>query len=123
VGLFAHKKSINMHKLYPEEYFGHIYFNKKMIEGIEWLAKANGATKKEFANYIMERGLSSFCGEQIELYNRATIANRQASLPIKTKRTIAVIRRMAKEQGYHVDQLIPPRAKRSTGETNGKNSG
>jgi hypothetical protein len=85
---------------------------KTVYQANEWLAKANGASRKEFANFLMTRGISSFLGENIELYIRETTAGNQSSLPVKVKRTVAVARRMSKEQGYNIDAIIPPRSKK-----------
>ena len=107
--LFVTQKQLSPRKRLPDAYFGQIALTKTVYQANEWLAKANGASRKEFANFLMTRGISSFLGENIELYIRETTSGNQSSLPVKVKRTVAVARRMSKEQGYNIDAIIPPR--------------
>jgi hypothetical protein len=39
MSLFGTKKGVNPHIRYPDAYYGHIAFDKKMYEGIELVAK------------------------------------------------------------------------------------
>jgi hypothetical protein len=58
MALFAPKKSINAHQLYPDDYYRQIFFDKKMFDGIAWVAKIERTTKKKAARSLIERGFS-----------------------------------------------------------------
>ena len=37
--LFGSKKTVNVHKVYPERYYRNIYFTKQLYDGVELVAK------------------------------------------------------------------------------------
>ena len=47
MALFGTKKGVNAHQRYPDEYYRNIYFDKRMYDGIEWVAKIERRTKKK----------------------------------------------------------------------------
>jgi hypothetical protein len=61
--LFGTKKGVNPHTRYPDAYYGRVFFDKPMFEGIELIAKIERTTKKKAARLLIERGFSSYMGK------------------------------------------------------------
>ena len=77
MSLFITQKRLNTQKRFTEMYYRQIFFKKRLFNGIEWLAKVNGASGKEFANFLIIPGMTSFMGENIKLYIKESITGRQ----------------------------------------------
>jgi len=50
------KKGVNPHTRYPDAYYGRVFFDKRMFEGIELVGKIEHLSKKKAARLLIERG-------------------------------------------------------------------
>jgi hypothetical protein len=49
MALFVPNKGFNAHQHYPDEYYRNIYFDKRMFEGVQLVAKIERVSKKKAA--------------------------------------------------------------------------
>jgi len=63
MALFGTKKQLNTYQRHPDAYYKHIWFDKPMFDGIEWVTKFERVSKKKGARLLIERGFSSWLGE------------------------------------------------------------
>jgi hypothetical protein len=66
MALFGTKKGVNPHTRYPDAYYGRVFFDKPMFDGIKLVAKIEGTTKKKVARQLIERGFSVYMGEKVK---------------------------------------------------------
>ena len=106
MGLFTTKKANITMQNHRDEYYRNYFFNKSLSEGIAIVANIERCSKKDAAQLLMERGLSSYMGAKItEHVQSAEVA---AELNQKAERTrfISVLRRYAKDQGIDISKFI-----------------
>jgi hypothetical protein len=102
MSLFGTKKSVNPRIRYPDAYYKQIFFDKRMFDGIELVAKIERTTKKKAARVLIERGFSSYMGEKLKIAN----AIRELEGKPKATRFILQLRRFAKERGMDISKFI-----------------
>ena len=62
--LFAPKKGINAHKLYPMEYYKPFWFNKEDFDGLDFVARCERVSKKEAAHLLNQRAFKQWMAEK-----------------------------------------------------------
>ena len=106
MALFGTNKTINAHKLYPNEYHKHFYFTKPLCDGIELIAKIERTSKKDAAELLLKAGLSSYMGKKLAEYIKNEQAAREFNQKMKMTRFIQVLRRYAREHGMDISKII-----------------
>jgi hypothetical protein len=101
MSLFGTKKGVNAHQRYPDEYYRNIYFDKKMFDGIAWVAKFERMSKKKAARLLIERGFSSWFGEKI----KEDRALRELESKPHLTRFILEFRKFAREHGMDISKF------------------
>ena len=89
-----------------EDYYRDYYFNKRLSEGIEFIAKMERTSNKQAAELLMKAGFSSYMGEKIAQYIKDERAAREHGQKIKMTRFIIALRRYAKAQGMDISKII-----------------
>jgi hypothetical protein len=56
MGLFGANKTVNAHKMYPNECYKYFYFKKSLCDGINLVAKIERTSKKQTAELLMKAG-------------------------------------------------------------------
>jgi hypothetical protein len=102
MALFGTKKGVNPHTRYPDAYYGRVFFDKRMFEGIEWVARIERLSKKKAARLLIERGFSSYIGEKMKI----ELAIRELERKPKLTRFVLELRRLAKERGMDISKFL-----------------
>jgi hypothetical protein len=104
--LFGTNRTVNAHKLYPNEYHKHFYFTKPLCDGIELIAKIERTSKKDAAELLLKAGLSSYMGKKLAEYIKDEQAARELNQRMKMTHFVMVLRRYAKSQGMDISKII-----------------
>jgi len=102
MALFGTKVEGDPHKRFPDAYYRTIYFDKRMYDGIAWVAKFERVSKKKAARLLIERGFSSYMGEKI----KTELAIRELERKPHLTRFVLELRRFAKERGMDISKFI-----------------
>jgi hypothetical protein len=102
MALFGTKKQLSTYKRHPDAYYKHIWFDKRMFDGIELVAKIEKISKKKAARLLIERGFSSYMGEKI----KTDMAIMKLERNPKATRFILELRKFAKERGMDISKFI-----------------
>jgi hypothetical protein len=102
MALFVTKKGVNPHTRYPDAYYGRIFFDKRMFDGIEWVARIERVSKKKAARLLIERGFSSWMGEKI----KTELAIKKLEDNPHLTRFVIELRRFAKQRGMDISKFI-----------------
>ena len=95
-----------MHKLYPDDYYRHYYFTKKLCNGIDVVAEMEKCNKTAAADLLMRADLSSYMGEKVSEYYKAEREAKKNNQKLKLTRFMIVLRRLCREQGIDISKLI-----------------
>jgi hypothetical protein len=87
---------------YQMRIYKHIWFDKKMFDGIELVGKIEHLSKKKAARLLIERGFSSYMGEKL----KTELAVRELERKSRATRFILELRRLAKERGMDISKFI-----------------
>lgn len=104
--LFGSKNHNITRENHRDDYFRNYYFNKELCDGIELIASIERMTKKDTAQMLIERGLSSYMGNQITEYVKEDVAAKQEERQMKMTRFVRELRRYAKAQGVDISKFI-----------------
>ena len=102
MALFGTKKGVNPHTRYPDAYYGRVFFDKPMFDGIKLVAKIERTTKKKAARLLIERGFSNYMGEKL----KTEMAIRELERKPRATRFILELRRFAKQRGMDISKFI-----------------
>jgi hypothetical protein len=91
---------------HEDEYYKAYWFNKKLCDGINLVAKIERVTKKQAAELLMKAGLSSYMGGKLTEYIKIEHAAREPNQKIKMTRFVMVLRRYAREHGMDISKII-----------------
>ncbi len=106
MGLFVTKKPNVTFLNHKDEYFKNYFFNKKLCDGIELVAKIEGSSKKDAAELLMKAGLSSYMGDKLTEFIKSERAAREQNQKVNIPRFIREIRRLAREKGMDISKFI-----------------
>jgi hypothetical protein len=106
MALFGTKKGVNAHTRYPDAYYGRIFFDKRMFDGIELVAKIERTSKKKAARQLIERGFSIYMGEKVKEAIQNELAARELRQKPHLTRFVLELRKFAKERGMDISKLI-----------------
>ena len=70
------------------------------------IAKVNRTSIKKTANMLIERGLSSYMGEEIEKYIQTELETKELNREPALQRFIKMLKRLAKEKGHDVNKIF-----------------
>ena len=101
MALFGTKVEGDPHKRFPDSYYRTIYFDKRMYDGIAWVAKMERVSKKKAARLLIERGFSSWMGEKI----KEDRALRKLEEEPHLTRFILEFRKFAREHGMDISKF------------------
>jgi hypothetical protein len=101
MALFVPKKSVNAHQLYPDDYYRQIFFDKKMFDGIAWVAKFERVSKKKAARMLMERGFGDWLQQKL----KEDRAIRKLENEPQLTRFILSLQKFAKEHGMDIKKF------------------
>lgn len=65
MALFAPKKRPSAHQRLPDAYYKPIWFDKKMFDGIQLVAKIEKLSKKKATRFLLEKGFRNYIGEKL----------------------------------------------------------
>ena len=102
MSLFGTKKQLSTYKRHPDEYYKLIWFDKKMFDGIAWVARFERVSKKKAARLLIERGFSSWLGEKI----KEELAIKELEDEPHLTRFVIELRRFAKQRGMDISKFI-----------------
>ena len=95
-GLFVTKKTNITFVNHKEDYFKSYFFNHKLCDGIDWVAKNELITKKAAAELLMKAGLSSYMGGKIIEYIKNERAARELNQKLQRSRFVFMLRKYAR---------------------------
>jgi hypothetical protein len=102
MSLFGTKKGVNPHTRYPDAYYGRVFFDKPMFDGIKLVAKLERTSKKKPARLLIERGFRSYMGEKLKMELALRVLERKPRLT----RFVLELRRLAKTRGMDISKFI-----------------
>ncbi len=103
-GLFVHKKGIDPHKRYPDEYFWKCWFNKPLSIGIKLVAEVERKTKKATAQYLNELGFKYWMA--LKWQEDMDDPDTQARIAKRARFNLA-LRRICRQLGWDVTKILP----------------
>jgi hypothetical protein len=106
MSLFGTKKGVNPRIRYPDAYYKQIFFDKKMFDGIELVAKIERISKKKAARQLIERGFSVYMGEKLKEEMKLQAAARELEQKVRLTRFVLELTRFAKERGMDISKFI-----------------
>jgi hypothetical protein len=106
MALFGTNKQLSVKKRFPDAYYQPIWFDKKMFDGIELVAKIERMTKKKAIRSIFERGFSSYIGEKLHEAVKVEIAVDELRRKPKATRFVRELRKFAAERGMDISKFI-----------------
>ena len=106
MGLFSANKPNVTRLNHKDEYYKDYYFNKKLCDGIELVAKIERTSKKQAAELLMKAGLSSYMGGKITKHIEDKRAARELNQKLKLTRFVSELRKLARERGYDISKFI-----------------
>ncbi|MBN1366527.1 MAG: hypothetical protein JW967_01190 [Dehalococcoidales bacterium] len=92
--------------MYPNEYCKHYYFNNRLSDGIELVAKIERTSKKAAAEHIMELGFSSYMGGMIKRQIKINKTAREMNMKLMPTRFVREIRKFANARGMDVSKIF-----------------
>lgn len=101
MALFAPKQGVNIHQLYPDQYYKNVWLDKKMFDGVAWVAKFEGVSKKKATRMLLERGFSRWFNEKI----KEDRALRELESKPHLTRFILQFRKFAKEHDMDISKF------------------
>jgi hypothetical protein len=90
----------------PDIYYKHVYFTKRLYDGIELVAKIENVNGKKAAELLMKAGLSSYMGAKLTDYIKNDRAARELNQKMKMTRFVMILRRHAREHGMDISRII-----------------
>ena len=90
---------------HPDIYYKHIYFEKRLYEGIEWVAEMERTSKVRAANLLMANGLSHYMKEKLTEF----IKSERERIPIRGKtrpRFSQLLIRYTRAHGMDITKLF-----------------
>jgi hypothetical protein len=106
MALFGTKKGVNPHTRYPDAYYGRVFFDKPMFDGIKLVAKIERTTKKKTAHLLIERGFINYISEKLKEAIKVEIAAEELRQKPKATRFIRELRKFAAERGMGISKFI-----------------
>ena len=106
MALFGTKKGVNPHTRYPDAYYGRVFFDKPMFDGIKLVAKIERTTKKKAARLLIERGLINYISEKLKEAVQVKIAVGELRRKPTATRFIRELRKFAAERGMDIAKFI-----------------
>ncbi len=85
-----------------------IILPKNLSNGIKWLAKARRITIKQQTEELMAEVFSNHINKLIDQAADMQLAERYLERNCDIVRFIMAFRKLAKEKGVNIDQIIPP---------------
>jgi hypothetical protein len=86
MALFGTKKGVSPHTRYPGAYYGRVFFDKPMFDGIKLVAKTERTTKKKAARLLIQRGFINYISEKPKEAIKVEIAAEELYRKPKTTR-------------------------------------
>jgi hypothetical protein len=106
MALFGTKKGVNPDTRYPDAYYGRVFFDKPMFQGIELAAEIERISKKKAARQLIERGFSVYMGEKVKEAIQTELAARELRQKPHLTRFARELRKFAAERGMDVSKFI-----------------
>jgi hypothetical protein len=105
MSLFGTKKGVNPRKRYPDDYYKPIWFDKRMYDGVVWVARFEKVSKKKAARLLIERGFSKWMGEKFREEHKIQTEVRELQQKVKLTRFVRELRRFAREHGMDISKF------------------
>ena len=106
MALFGTKKQLSVKKRFPDAYYQPIWFDKRMFDGIEWVARIERVSKKKAARLLIERGFRSYIGGKLHEAVQVEIAVDELRRKPKATRFVLELRQFAKQRGMDISKFI-----------------
>jgi hypothetical protein len=90
----------------PDEYFAHVYVDRNLWQGVVFLAKANGVTRKQVVHQALQAGLSRLLGEAVLEINRRAASQDEDGLPPRRTPLTRELKRLAREKGLEIGDVL-----------------
>ena len=106
MGLLTANKPIMTRLNHKDEYYKNYYFNQKLSNGIELVAKIERTSKKQAAELLMRAGLSSYMDAKLTEHIERERAARELNQKVKATRFVLELRKLAREHGMDISKFI-----------------
>jgi hypothetical protein len=106
MSLFGANKTNVTFLNHKDEYYKDYYFNKKLCDGIEWVAKFERTSKKKAAELLLMAGIEKYMGAKVAEHIEYERAARELNQKVKMPRFVMLLRRYAKEHGMDISRII-----------------
>ena len=106
MALFGTKEGVNPHTRYPDAYYKPIWFDKRMFDGIEWVARIERVSKKKAARLLIEEGFRKYIGNKLHEAIQVEIAVDELRRKPKLTRFVLGLRKLARDRGMDISQFI-----------------
>ena len=105
-GLFGTKKRNVTLVNHKDDNYTHYYVNKKLADGIDFIAQVQQISKKHAAELMIEEGLRSYIALLYKQYVENENKQRLAGQKIYRDRFGRLLRKRTKEMGFDVSNLV-----------------
>jgi topoisomerase IA-like protein len=105
-GLFGTKKANVTMLNRKDEYYRNYFFNKHLSEGIKLVADIERLTKKDAAELLMERGLSSYMGSKITEHTQNKLSAQEQGTEPEKNRFFKKIHALAVKKGIKINDIF-----------------
>jgi hypothetical protein len=93
---------LNHKDVYSRNYF----FNKKLCEGIEFVAAVENCSQKCVIEMRIEEGMKIYMGDNLREFLQRERVARELNQEVERTRFILMLRRLAKQKGLNVSKIL-----------------
>ena len=104
--LIGAKKTNVTFATHPERYYSHVYVQHDLWDTVCFLARVSGVTKMEAVRRILQEGLSSIFGRQIDENDLRVEAMRARGVRPTPTPFVGELIRWAEAKGYNIKRLF-----------------
>ena len=110
MALFVPKKRNVTIEGHPELYYKHYWINKRLSDGIEFIAEVEGTTRKNAIEQLIEAGLKDYMGKNIRNFLEDMRATEARNEQIQRTRFIRHLIRFGRRNGEDLSKLFKQRS-------------
>jgi signal recognition particle GTPase len=105
MGLFGTNKPNVTRLNHKDEYYKDYYFNQKLSNSIELVAKIEQPSKKQAAELLMKADLSSYMGAKLTDNIQSEYIAREQNQKAKITRFVLKLRKLARERSMDISKF------------------
>ena len=96
--LFRHQKANITRQTHQDLYYRQVFIEKRLYDGIEFLAKMNRTSRRQVCNELIELGFGTYLAREISRNNDAPRTARKENRPVQPTPFIVKYRRWIKSK-------------------------